>query len=73
MLNLKFFLFFIQRVNVSVFRIDKDYERTKSNLASQRDKIDDTYKREIEQHVARKTDLNRQLEDMQNKLKVLLA
>ncbi len=55
-----------------VDRIDKDYERTKSNLASQRDKIEDTYKREIEQHTARKSDLNRQLEDMQTKLKVII-
>lgn len=53
-----------------LFRVEKEFEIKKNSLNSQKEKIEETHKREIEKCTARKSDLNQQLEDMQQKLKV---
>ena len=51
-------------------RVGKEFERAKASLNSQKEKLDENFKRDSEQCIARKSDLNTQLEDMQRKLKV---
>lgn len=52
------------------YRAGKEYDRTKFSANSQKEKLEENFKRESEQCIARRSDLNLQLEDMQRKLKV---
>lgn len=54
-------------------RIEKDYHHVKSNIASQREKTTENYRREYEKAKVRQSDLNKQLENMEERFKVNLS
>jgi hypothetical protein len=54
----------------SLRRIEKDYHHIKANIASQKEKATENYKREHEKIINRQNDLNKQLENMEERFKV---
>jgi hypothetical protein len=51
-------------------RIEKDYNNMRMNLSSQREKAEESYRREFERLMNRKGDLDKQLRDMEKKMEV---
>jgi hypothetical protein len=56
---------------VLYFRLEKDALQRLNNLSMQRDKAEETYKKESEKLVSRIDDLNKQLESMMEKFRVI--
>mmetsp|Transcript_9843 Transcript_9843/g.14823 ORF Transcript_9843/g.14823 Transcript_9843/m.14823 type:complete len:949 (-) Transcript_9843:129-2975(-) len=54
-------------------KIDKDYAHLMSNLAAQREKAEENYKREYDRLINRKSDLDKQLHVMEEKFKERMA
>lgn len=57
--------------DVYTSRVSKEFDRAKVSFNTQKEKLEENFKRDTEQCVARRSDLNLQLEDMQKKLKVI--
>jgi hypothetical protein len=53
-------------------RIEKDYHHVRANIASQREKTAENYRREHDKAINRQNDLNKQLENMEERFKVRL-
>lgn len=55
---------------VIFYRLEKDYTQRQSNFLSQREKLEENFKRDEEKLIIRKSDLDKQLLNMQEKFKV---
>jgi hypothetical protein len=54
-------------------RIEKDYNHVRANIASQREKATENYRREHDKAINRQNDLNKQLANMEERFKVCLV
>ena len=52
------------------YRVEKDVSHRLSTLQQQKEKVDDSYKKDFEKLTVRKDDLDKQLESMMDKFKV---
>ena len=52
-------------------RLEKDHAQRMSSMTAQREKLEQSYKKDVEQLANRKSDLDKQLDIMQMKYKVL--
>lgn len=59
----------VAKYHDSVAKVEKEFSHISSNLSSQRDKLTETYNREYEKNIKRKSDLTKQLHAMEDKYK----
>lgn len=59
-------------VGVLIIRVVKDYDQKLSSIQIQKEKTKETFNKEFDQFNARRNDLDRQLDSMQSKYKVML-
>lgn len=56
-------------LSINVNRVEKEYNQRMATIISQREKVDETYRKKKEELLTRREDLIKQLIDMQNKFK----
>jgi hypothetical protein len=66
----KYNIFLVMLGRALAVRIEKDYNNMRMNLSSQREKAEESYRREFERLMNRKGDLDKQLRDMEKKMEV---
>lgn len=54
-------------------RVEKDYHHIKTNIASQKEKLVENYRREHEKLIIRQNDLNKQLGSLEERFKVRIT
>jgi hypothetical protein len=59
----------VARYQEALVKVEKEFTQRVATIAAQREKADETFKKEFEALTARKEDLDRQLEIMQEKFK----